>query len=229
MSMTDAFSSTAMSRRDELNLPGGTTYLERFVDALGLLCRKVPPQALCEAWLNHESEDLQEWVVNHLRKHWASGIGTIEAAQCMANVPAEGENHEGYLEDTERSRAQNMEVFHLFGVTPKRVGKLEVPAVQYHDFLIRAVSLEEACDRALEYAGVADMAELWGASREDDLALVSPGTRFHKEVRFEQHLNWARIQERYVLVHEGPESLNQWHGRPFEERAPGMETGKTDD
>lgn len=97
--MERAFSSSAMSRRDELELPGATTYIDRFVDALGLLCRSKPPKAICEQWLNGESEELQSWAVSNARVYWQMGIGTIEAAQHLADNPEEGEGHEGFTSD----------------------------------------------------------------------------------------------------------------------------------
>lgn len=97
--MERAFSSSAMSRRDELELPGATAYIDRFVDALGLLCRSKPPKAMCEQWLKGENEELQSWAVSNARIYWQMGIGTIEAAQHLADNPEEGEGHEGFTSD----------------------------------------------------------------------------------------------------------------------------------
>ncbi|UWX68864.1 hypothetical protein [Burkholderia gladioli] len=107
--MEKAFSSSAMSRRDELNLPGATTYIERFIDAMGLLCRGKPDRAMCEQWLTHENDDLQSWAINNIRIHWQMGISTIEAAQYLADLPEEGENHEGSTKDYARSQKEDHE------------------------------------------------------------------------------------------------------------------------
>lgn len=98
-----AFSSSAMSRRDDLELPGATTYLDRFVDALGLLCRSKPSKTVCKQWLSGESEELQSWAVSNARIYWQMGIGTIEAAQHLADNPEEGEGHEGFTSDYART------------------------------------------------------------------------------------------------------------------------------
>lgn len=78
-----------------------TGYLTRFVDALEILCAARPDVAMCEQWLRHEpgSERLQDWVVDHTRANWGTGIGTIEAAEVMAENPEEGVNHEGFRND----------------------------------------------------------------------------------------------------------------------------------
>ncbi|WP_186269853.1 VRR-NUC domain-containing protein [Burkholderia gladioli] len=107
--MEKAFSSSAMSRRDELNLPGTTTYIERFIDAMGLLCRGKPDRAMCEQWLNHDNDDLQAWAINNIRIHWQMGISTIEAAQYLADLPEEGENHEGSTKDYARAQKEDHE------------------------------------------------------------------------------------------------------------------------
>jgi hypothetical protein len=214
MSMTDAFTSEAMSRRDSLNLPGVTTYLERFVDALGLLCRSAPPRELCEAWLNDESETLQEWVVNHLRVHWASGIGTIEAAQHMADVPEESDAHEGYFEDSTKSRNARNRMYHLFGVTAERVDSHEFVMARYHDYFVRAASLDEARETVMGYDEVPAMAELWGAVHDDNgRAVICPATQLNKTERLWQHDDWKAVQIHYELLHEGPESLSDWRAR----------------
>ncbi|MBP0714862.1 hypothetical protein ABXK61_16275 [Burkholderia sola] len=98
-----AFSSAAMSRRDELELPGATVYVDRFVDALGLLCRSKPPKELCEQWLNGESDELQSWTIDNRSIYWQTGIGAIEAAQHLADNPEEGEGHEGFTGDYARA------------------------------------------------------------------------------------------------------------------------------
>lgn len=97
--MEKAFSSEAMGRRDNLELEKPTTWLQRFVQALSMLCRgKQPPIHFCEMWMRHEDingvEPLQEWAVNNSGIYWATGIGIIEAAEAMADTPIEGAGHE---------------------------------------------------------------------------------------------------------------------------------------
>lgn len=73
-----------------------TTYTDRFVEAMGLLCTETPPKAMCEAWLFAEDEELQHWVMEGRHKaEWATGIGTIEAAEHMAEHCEEGHYGEG--------------------------------------------------------------------------------------------------------------------------------------
>jgi hypothetical protein len=81
--------------------PEDSGYLDRFVDALEILCTARPDRDRCERWLRHEpdSERLQDWAVDHTRANWGTGIGTIEAAEVMAENPEEGMNHEGFRND----------------------------------------------------------------------------------------------------------------------------------
>lgn len=81
------------SRRSPRHLQ--TTYTERFVQALGLLCTKEPPAEMCEAWLFSDDERLQEWAIEHARMTWAQGIGTIDAAREMAEHCEEGDDSGG--------------------------------------------------------------------------------------------------------------------------------------
>jgi hypothetical protein len=68
-----------------------TQYVDRVVDTLGLLCNGTkPPREMVEAWFQDESEELQDWAVNHTALCWGTGIGTIEAAIAMAETPEEG-------------------------------------------------------------------------------------------------------------------------------------------
>ena len=83
----------------EAALSHQTTYAQRFIAALALLCDSEPSQDLCEQWLAGTSENLQEWVVSHVRAEWATGIGAIEAAQHLADNPNEGEEHVGFAAD----------------------------------------------------------------------------------------------------------------------------------
>lgn len=97
--LEQAFSSTLTKRRDDLDLEVPTTYLDRFIAAMGFVCQKQPPKELCEKWLSHDSEDLQSWAVSNARIYWMTGIGAIEAAQHLADEPEEGRGHEGFTKD----------------------------------------------------------------------------------------------------------------------------------
>jgi hypothetical protein len=66
------------------------TYTQRFRESLRLLCTDTPPLELCVAWLESDDERLQEWVLEHMKSDWATGIGTIDAARFMAEQVEEG-------------------------------------------------------------------------------------------------------------------------------------------
>jgi hypothetical protein len=71
-----------------------TSFMERFMQALTVLCGGVePPEAMCAAWCCQATEELQEWVLDHEKLEWASGISIIEAAEMLANSPKEGQGH----------------------------------------------------------------------------------------------------------------------------------------
>lgn len=197
--MENAFTSEVMSRRDARNLPGATTYLERFIDALGLLCREKPSRELCEAWLSGESEELQAWTVNHVRVYWASGIGTIEAAQHMADVPEESEAHEGFFEDTGRASPN---WYHVFAVVPVSVESPELPKVEFRDFLASGSTAEKAAKRLLEsYVEESESwVELWAGLQEQTPEIRPLPHVMNPPQLLEQHENWKREQEHYVLL-----------------------------
>lgn len=68
-----------------------TGFVERVQESLALLCNgQTPPRELVEQWFTHESEDLQDWAVNHAASYWATGIGIIDAATALAETPEEG-------------------------------------------------------------------------------------------------------------------------------------------
>jgi hypothetical protein len=72
-----------------------TLYIDRVVDALALLCGgKAPTREMVVEWEENRSETLQTWAVNNTAVRWGTGIGTIEAAQVMANTPEEGRDHQ---------------------------------------------------------------------------------------------------------------------------------------
>ena len=70
-----------------------TTWIQRFREALTLLCGEAPPEGMAEAWDAHESEALQDWALNHCPLSWAMGIVVIEAAMSLADQPEEGVGH----------------------------------------------------------------------------------------------------------------------------------------
>jgi len=63
---------------------------QRAVEVLGLLCTESPPLELVLQWVTGQSEDLQEWALNHShgRLSWATGIALVEAALAIAHEPA---------------------------------------------------------------------------------------------------------------------------------------------
>lgn len=71
-----------------------TTYIQRFGDAMELLCRKRPSDDLLKGWLHPEKGDerLQEFAIEH-GPEWAQGIVIIDSARVMADTPEEGETH----------------------------------------------------------------------------------------------------------------------------------------
>ena len=71
-----------------------TTYIQRFGDAMELLCRKRPSDDLLKGWLHPEKGDerLQEFAIEH-GPEWAQGIVIIDSAHVMADTPEEGEAH----------------------------------------------------------------------------------------------------------------------------------------
>lgn len=70
-----------------------STHLQRFGDAMEALCDSRPPDDLLTDWLNHSSDDLQQFACIHTKLSWAQGIVVIEAALLLAGSPVEGEEH----------------------------------------------------------------------------------------------------------------------------------------
>jgi len=70
-----------------------TTYLQRFKDALALLCSKAVPDGMAEAWLANENESLQDFACSNTPLRWSQGIVVIDAAQLLADTPEEGYGH----------------------------------------------------------------------------------------------------------------------------------------
>lgn len=66
-----------------------TTVAQRLGDAVQLLCSgKRPPEAVVLGWLDHSSEELQNFCAEH-GPSWAQGIGLIDAAELLADQPTE--------------------------------------------------------------------------------------------------------------------------------------------
>lgn len=76
-----------------------TTYIQRFTDAITLLCGAVPPEDYVELWLTNEedksgTQPLHSWAIDNATLAWAQGIVVLDAAAVLANTPVEGEDHE---------------------------------------------------------------------------------------------------------------------------------------
>ena len=78
-----------------MNAP--TTWMERFRDALRIMCNnKMPPLEICEKWVNDDESGgltLQDWAKCNASARWSQGIVTIEAAMAWADRPEEGAGH----------------------------------------------------------------------------------------------------------------------------------------
>jgi hypothetical protein len=69
-------------------------YRNRFAAALSRLCGVRPPDDLVAGWLAGDeshvetgADTLQDWASIHRPFHWATGIGTIDAARALADEP----------------------------------------------------------------------------------------------------------------------------------------------
>jgi hypothetical protein len=74
-----------------------TKWIDRFAQALTLLCGEAPDMKLVWAWYNN-SEDpkllgLQDWAANKSKLKWSMGISVLEAAELLADHPEEGKGH----------------------------------------------------------------------------------------------------------------------------------------
>lgn len=96
-----------------------TTYLQRFGDAMNLLCGTRPSDNMLQAWIHGTSEKLQEFSIE-FGPEWAQGIAVIDAARVMADQPTEGVDHEFLPEveadETLRERMHNIIGQHLTGL-----------------------------------------------------------------------------------------------------------------
>ena len=71
-----------------------TTIVERFGDAMELLCQgHRPPDSMLCAWIDGSSEELQTFAANH-GPAWAQGIGIIDAALTLVDSPTEINFHD---------------------------------------------------------------------------------------------------------------------------------------
>jgi hypothetical protein len=70
-----------------------TTYLQRFADAVTLMCRgRKPPEAMVTGWLDGTDDRLQAFTAAN-GPQWAQGIVLLGAAALLANTPTEGVDH----------------------------------------------------------------------------------------------------------------------------------------
>jgi hypothetical protein len=74
-----------------------TTWIERFQQAIALLCGgNAPPLAMCESWINDndgDHDELQGFAMEHMALPWMQGISLIDAAISLADQPEEGCDH----------------------------------------------------------------------------------------------------------------------------------------
>lgn len=86
-----------------------TSHVDRFSQAMALLCRKAPPSDAIEAWLTPGSDDmrLQEFAVEN-GPAWAQGIAVIDAAHLLAGMPTEGVDHE--IVEVDRSTGWQLDI-----------------------------------------------------------------------------------------------------------------------
>ena len=107
-----------------------------------------------------------------------------------------------------------MPVFHLFTVKPIEVQESELPRVQYGDYYLGATCLQAAWDAIKDWQEVADadVLEVWGINADPHFQ-ITPATRLHRQEQAHQHRHWARVQDRYTLIHSGPVSLDRWADR----------------
>jgi len=76
-----------------------TTFVQRFSDAIALMCGAEPPAEFVDEWLRNVEVNfvarLQEWVLTQDgTPWWAQGIVVLDAAYLLAESPEEGGQHE---------------------------------------------------------------------------------------------------------------------------------------
>lgn len=86
-----------------------TSHVDRFSQALTLLCGKTPPADAIEAWLTPGSDDarLQEFAIEN-GPAWVQGIAVIDAAHLLASMPTEGVDHE--VVEVDRSTGWQLDI-----------------------------------------------------------------------------------------------------------------------
>lgn len=85
-----------MRARDVAGGCSRTTWIQRFSNVIARFCADRPPVSLVSAYFGSEdSTALQDWVNLHLQPDaaWAQGIEIIDAAERLADTPAEGGAH----------------------------------------------------------------------------------------------------------------------------------------
>lgn len=115
-----------------------------------------------------------------------------------------------------------MKLFHMIVATPVQGQPHELHRVLYSDYILQATELKSAYTAISEHTHPVDVAgapEVWGRELEPrvDGVVVSPATKLQSHVDFGQHAHWSTEQDRYTLVHKGPESFQQWSDRMFQE------------
>lgn len=115
-----------------------------------------------------------------------------------------------------------MKLFHLIVATPIEAQPHELHRVLYSDYIVEALGLQAAYDAISGHTAPVDVAmapEVWGRALEPrkDGVVVSPDTKLQSQVDIGQHRHWASVQDRYTLVHQGPESFQKWIDQKFQE------------
>jgi len=100
-----------MTKKKRIEHPP-TSWMQRFMGALTLMCGAPPPPDMCQEWIDNVqvnyADRLQAWVVNQPgTPYWVQGIVTIEAAEVWADSPEEGENHAPRPADIKKMKDQS--------------------------------------------------------------------------------------------------------------------------
>jgi hypothetical protein len=83
-----------------------TTFVQRFTDAVAMMCGAEPPPEFVDEWLRKVEVNfvarLQEWVLcQDGAPEWAQGVGVLDAAYLLADSPVEGLGHKDRIEANE--------------------------------------------------------------------------------------------------------------------------------
>ena len=151
-----------------------TDWLSRFAQAIGLLCGGPAPDfAMCAAWTNNESEELQQWVLENSKVAWCSGIGTIEAATIMADTPEEDLRHAPrHLKSHERAWDICHDADGVWRYVDKTVddGSKDVVATQSESQSARFASYQEAVEALKADHGAAPETIAVVPNEDDEIA-----------------------------------------------------------